>query len=63
VAGLSTLQRSSPDTAAGPPRIHTVFRFVEPNGAGIFTLCTYTGQAAGLLPISGGDPQDVGTVI
>ncbi len=32
---FSTWQRPSPDTAAGPPRIRTVFRFVEPNGGGI----------------------------
>jgi hypothetical protein len=41
VAGLrflqqQTVQLSSPDTAAGPPRIQTVFRFVEPNGRRIF---------------------------
>ena len=28
---LAILRRSSPDTAAGPPRIGTVFRFIEPN--------------------------------
>ena len=35
----STLQLPSPDTAAGPPRIQTVFRFVEPNGGRIFPEC------------------------
>ena len=44
------MQPSSPDTAAGPPRIQTVFRFVEPNGGGIFPEMLCVGQVnRGLL--------------
>ena len=44
-----SLQRSSPVTAAGPPRIRTVFRFVEPKGAAIFAEMAGLGQQAGIF--------------
>lgn len=46
VVGFPTLQYLSPVTAAGPPRICTVFRFIEPKGAPILVETAALGQDA-----------------